>query len=156
MWGTGSPFYVETFSKHPGLVVRCPNCFWFTSSLSKFIIFCLEEKGQFPFTAGWGRRSGAEGHEIVLPEKVLSTRTVYYEISDFFFYIWPKLNYCCFFKLTFKFNWKGCQRVRWLEASLTQWTWLWANSRRQWRTGKPGALKSMGSQRVVHEFVTEQ
>ena len=23
-------------------------------------------------------------------------------------------------------------------ASLTQWTWVWANSRRWWRTGKPG------------------
>ena len=33
-------------------------------------------------------------------------------------------------------------------ASLTQWTWAWANSRRQWRTGKPGVLQSMGSQRV--------
>ena len=33
-------------------------------------------------------------------------------------------------------------------ASLTQWTWVWANSRRQWRTGKPGVLQAMGSQRV--------
>ena len=30
-------------------------------------------------------------------------------------------------------------------ASLTQWTWIWANSRRQWRTGKPGVLQPMGS-----------
>ena len=29
-------------------------------------------------------------------------------------------------------------------ASLTQWTWVWAGSRRQWRTGKPGMLQSMG------------
>ena len=25
-------------------------------------------------------------------------------------------------------------------ASLTQWTWIWANPRRRWRTGKPGML----------------
>ena len=25
-------------------------------------------------------------------------------------------------------------------ASLTQWTWVWANSGRQWRTAKPGML----------------
>ena len=25
-------------------------------------------------------------------------------------------------------------------ASLTQWTWIWANCGRQWRTGKPGML----------------
>ena len=28
-------------------------------------------------------------------------------------------------------------------ASPTQWTWIWANSRRYWRKGKPGVLKSM-------------
>ena len=31
-------------------------------------------------------------------------------------------------------------------VSPTQWTWLWANSSRQWRTGKPGVLRSMGLQ----------
>ena len=40
-------------------------------------------------------------------------------------------------------------------ASLTQWTWVWANSRRWWRTGKPGMLQSLGSQRVGHDWVTE-
>ena len=33
-------------------------------------------------------------------------------------------------------------------ASPTQWTWIWASSERWWRTGKPGVLQSMGSQRV--------
>ena len=41
----------------------------------------------------------------------------------------------------------------WLLASLsctrlwssTQWTWVWTNHGRQWRTGKPGVLQSMGS-----------
>ena len=31
-------------------------------------------------------------------------------------------------------------------ASLTQWTWVWANSGRWWRTGKLGMLQFMGSQ----------
>ena len=31
-------------------------------------------------------------------------------------------------------------------ASPTQWTWVWANSGRWWRTGKPGVLQSMGLQ----------
>ena len=31
-------------------------------------------------------------------------------------------------------------------ASLTQWRWIWANSERQWRTGKPGLLQFMESQ----------
>ena len=41
-------------------------------------------------------------------------------------------------------------------ASSTQWTWVWANSRRQWGTEKPGVLRSLGSQRVRHDWVTEQ
>ena len=39
-------------------------------------------------------------------------------------------------------------------ASLTKWTW--ANSRRWWRTGKPGELQSVGLQRVRHDWVTGQ
>ena len=41
-------------------------------------------------------------------------------------------------------------------ASLIQWTWVWANSGRWWRTGKPGVMQSMGSQSTVHDWVTEQ
>ena len=33
-------------------------------------------------------------------------------------------------------------------ASLTQWTRVWPNSGRWWKTGKPGVLQSVGSQRV--------
>ena len=39
-------------------------------------------------------------------------------------------------------------------ASSTQWAWVWANSRRWWRTGRPGMLQSMGSQRVRHGWAT--
>ena len=41
-------------------------------------------------------------------------------------------------------------------ASPTWWTWIWANSEREWRTGKPGMLQSMRSQRVGHNWGTEQ
>ena len=41
-------------------------------------------------------------------------------------------------------------------ASLTQWTWVWANFRRQWRTGKPGLLQSMWGHRTGHNSVTKQ
>ena len=40
-------------------------------------------------------------------------------------------------------------------ASLTQWTWVWANSGTWWGTGRPGVLQSMGLQRVRHDWVTE-
>ena len=40
-------------------------------------------------------------------------------------------------------------------ASLTQWTWIWVNSRSWWWTGRPGVLQSMESQRVRHDWATE-
>ena len=36
----------------------------------------------------------------------------------------------------------GDEIVGWM-ASSTQWMWVWANSRRQWRTGKPGVLHAV-------------
>ena len=41
-------------------------------------------------------------------------------------------------------------------AWLIQSTWVWANSRRLWRTEKPCVLQSIESQRVGHSWVTEQ
>ena len=51
---------------------------------------------------------------------------------------------------------RGGQRMRWWITSLTQWTWVWANSWRQWRSRKPDVLQFMGSQRIGHNLVTEQ
>ena len=41
-------------------------------------------------------------------------------------------------------------------ASLPQWTWVWANSRRLWKTGTSGMLQSTGLQKVGYYWVTEQ
>ena len=41
-------------------------------------------------------------------------------------------------------------------ASSTQWTWVWANSGRQWRTVKPDVLQSMVSQIFGHNWGSEQ
>ena len=41
-------------------------------------------------------------------------------------------------------------------ASSTQWTWVWASSRRWWWTGKPGMLQSTGSQRVGQNRTKQQ
>ena len=51
---------------------------------------------------------------------------------------------------------RGWQRMRCLIASLTQWTWIWVRSGRQWRTEEPGVLQSMGSQRVGRDLANEQ
>ena len=47
---------------------------------------------------------------------------------------------------------RGCDG--WM-ASPTRWTWVWANSGTWWWTGRPGVLRSMGSQRVGHDWATE-
>ena len=54
---------------------------------------------------------------------------------------------------------EGRRRRGWqddLTASPTQWTWVWASSRRWWRTGKPDVLQSMGSQRIGHDWAIER
>ena len=50
---------------------------------------------------------------------------------------------------------RGWQRMKCLDASPTQWTWVWSSTGSWWWTGKPGMLQSMGSQRVRHDCVTE-
>ena len=40
-------------------------------------------------------------------------------------------------------------------TSPTWWTWVWVGSRSWWGTGKPGALQSLGSQRIRHNWGTE-
>ena len=51
---------------------------------------------------------------------------------------------------------RGWQRMNGWITSPTQWTWVWANSWRWWRTEKTGVLQSMGLKRVGHNWMTEQ
>ena len=51
---------------------------------------------------------------------------------------------------------KRQQRMRWLDGITDSVDWVWASSRRWWRRGKPGVLQSMGSQRLRHDWVSEQ
>ena len=51
---------------------------------------------------------------------------------------------------------KEQQRMRWLDGIMDSVEWVWANSRRQWRTGKSGMLQSKWLQRVGHDLATEQ
>ena len=46
-------------------------------------------------------------------------------------------------------GWDGCM------ASLTQWTWVWVNSGSWWWTGRPCMLRSIGLQRVGHDWASE-
>ena len=50
---------------------------------------------------------------------------------------------------------RGRPRIDGWMASLTQWMWVWVNSRSCWWIGRTGVLWFMGSQRVGHEWATE-
>ena len=50
---------------------------------------------------------------------------------------------------------RGRQRMRWLDGSLSQWTWVLASSRSWWWIGKHSVLQSVGSQRIGHYWATE-
>ena len=47
------------------------------------------------------------------------------------------------------------EMVGWM-ASPTQWTWVWASSKRWWRTGKSGCATVHGVTKVGHDLATEQ
>ena len=52
----------------------------------------------------------------------------------------------------------GCRELAMTERLSTAKSlkWSWANSGRWWGTGRPSMLQSLGSQRVAHDWATEQ
>ena len=50
---------------------------------------------------------------------------------------------------------KGTTEDEMVGWQLTQWPWVWVNSRSSWWTGRPGLLQSMGLQRVGQEWAIE-
>ena len=50
---------------------------------------------------------------------------------------------------------RGQQRMRWLDGITDSMDRVWVSSGSWWWTGKPGVLKSTGSQRVGHDWATE-
>ena len=50
---------------------------------------------------------------------------------------------------------RGRQRMRWLDSITKSMDVSLSNSRSWWWTGRPGVLRSIGSQRVGHDWATE-
>ena len=121
--------------------------------IDAFELWCWRRLLRVPWTA---RRSNQSILKEISPEHSLdwcwswnfnTLATWCYELTHW------KIHWCL---ERLKAGQKGDDRGwdGWM-ASLTQWTWVWANSWSWWWTGRPGVLQSMGLQRVRHDSVTE-
>ena len=130
------------------LVVHCNEILEKVISL---YFFFLSSKQRYPSTyitsMMWILITQIECLVIAFYCNVIATSLVLHIYWLWVAWCWEKL------KAEGEVNDRG--RDGWL-ASLTQETWVWANSRRWWRTEKPGMLQSTGSQRVGHNWATEQ
>ena len=120
-----------------------------------FKLWCWRRLLRVPWTA---RRSNQSVLKEINPEYLLEGLILKLKLQYFSHLMWradSQKRLWCWERLKAG----GEEVVRgwdgWM-ASPTQWTWVWANSRRWWRIGKPGMLQSMGSQRVGHNWATEQ
>ena len=122
--------------------------------INAFELWCWRRLLRVPWTA---RRSNQSILKEISPECSLEGLMLKLKLQYFGHLIWRADSFektWCWERLRAgregdNRGWDG-----WM-ASLTQWTWVWVNSRSWWRTGKPGMLWFMGSQRVRHDWATE-
>ena len=116
---------------------------------------CWRRLLRVPWTA---RRSNQSILKEISPRCSMEGKWCWSWNSNVFFTWWKELTHrkrpWCWERL--KAGGEGDDR-RWdgWMASPTQWTWVCANSRSWWWTGRLGVLLSMRSQRVGHDWATE-
>ena len=124
------------------------SCFW---RIDAFGLWCWRRLLRVPWTA---RRSNQPILKEISPEYSLEGLMLKLKLQ----YLGHLSQRTDSFEMTLMLEKTEGERRRgwdgWM-ASLTQWTWVWANSRSWWWTGRPGTLQSMGSQGVGHDWVTE-
>ena len=83
--------------------------------------------------------------------------TFYHSSVTGWLFPWTCLIFFFFFLKWWLISWYTDQtfKSKYGWTLLTQRTWIWANSERWWRIGKPGALQSMGSERVRHNWAAK-
>ena len=122
--------------------------------IDAFELWCWRTLLRVPWTA---RRSNQSILKEISPEHSLEGLDVEVAVPVLFHLMWRADSFekpRCWERLK---AWEGDNRGwdGWM-ASLTQWTWVWVSSGNWLWTGRPGVLWSMGSQRVRHDWVTEQ
>ena len=119
-----------------------------------FELWCWRRLLRVPWTA---RRSNQSILKEISPRCLLEGLMLKLKLQYFGHLMWRTASFEKTLMLQMTEDWRrrGRQRMRWLEASLTQWTWVWVNSGSWSWTGSPGVLRFMGSQRVGHDWAAE-
>ena len=132
-------------SQKSPLECLCPSVLVILSSLTRYRRWGSLSNRVFYFSQSmriWSPRSGCWQVQCLRRARPLACQW----LSSRCIVMWPRrdLSYPSFLR---KAGEEGDDRGLdgWM-ASPTQWTWIWANSGRLWRTGRPGVLQSMGSQ----------
>ena len=114
--------------------------------IDAFELWCWKELLRVPWTA---RRSNQSILKEISPEYSLEGLKLKLKLQHFLATRYKELTHCkrLWFWERLKAGGEGDIRGwdGWM-ASLTQWTWVWVSSRSWWWTGRPGVLRSMGSQ----------
>ena len=116
-------------------------------------LWCLRWLLRVSWTA---RRSNQSIHKEINPEYSLKGLMLKLKLQYFGHLIWrsDSLEMTLMLEKTESRRRRGRQRMRRLDGiTVFGWTWVWADSGRQQKTGKPGVLQSMG---VRHDLATEQ
>ena len=116
-----------------------------------FELLCWRRFLRVPWTA---RRSNQSILKEISPECSLEGRMLKLKLQ-YFGHLSKEVTHLkrpwCWERLKAGGEWEERRWDGWM-ASLSQWTWVWASSRRWWWTGRP---ESMGSHRVRHVWATE-
>ena len=109
--------------------------------IDAFEVWCWRRLLRVPWTA---RRCNQSILKEVSPEYSLEGLMLKLKLQDFGHLMWrtDSLEMTLMLGKIEGRRRRGWQRM----TSLIQWTWVWANSRSWWWTGRPGMLQSMGSQ----------
>ena len=123
--------------------------------IDAFELWCWRRLLRAPWTA---RRSNKSILKEISPEYSLEGLMLKLKLQYFGHLMWRtnSLEKTLILEKIEGWRRRGQQRMRWLDGITDSMDMsLKKNSGRWWRTGKPGVLQSMWSQRVGHDWATE-
>ena len=127
------------------------NCLkLFTVNVDAFQLWCWRKLLRVPWMA---RSSNQSIIKEISPEYSLEGLMLKLKLQSFGHLMWRTGSFektLILGKIEGRWR-RECQRMKWLMASPTWWTWVWVSSRSWCWTGRPGVLQSMGLQRVRHD-----